>query len=383
MQKPLSLYIHIPFCLRKCHYCAFVSTAPPVPDLEEYGALLFDELERRAVMLPRDFQVATIYFGGGTPSLLPPRLVDRLLAAIARLFVVAADAEVTLEANPGTVTAASLAGYRAAGVNRLSLGVQSLDDRMLASLGRVHTAREARAAVAAARSAGFANVGIDLIHSLPGQRPRQWRDALRRALDLAPEHISAYGLTIEEGTPFAGLVEAGRLSLPGEDAAARMFELTVELLTGAGYEYYEISNFALPGYRSHHNQVYWRRGDYVGLGAGAHSFLREPAPGYRWQNHESLADYRQGLAAGGLPAEGVVRLTEREAMAEWLFLGLRMRDGVQVERFREEFGLALSAVYGSVIDRCRRAGLLRVEEGTIRLTERGVLLSNRVFASFL
>ncbi|BDV41111.1 coproporphyrinogen III oxidase [Geotalea uraniireducens] len=380
---PLSLYIHVPFCVRKCGYCSFVSTATPLLEFEEYVSLLVTELELRSAALLRDFRVATIYFGGGTPSLLAPPLINRFLTAVFRLLAVADDAEVTLEANPGTVTAESLAAYRTAGVNRLSLGVQSLDDRMLEKLGRIHTCRDARNAVDAARAAGFANLGIDLIHSLPGQDCRHWRSELLRALQLAPDHVSAYGLTVEEGTPFARLVEAGTLVLPEEEESARMFEMTMELLTGAGYDHYEISNFARPGYRSRHNQVYWQRGDYLGLGVGAHSFFRSPAPGCRWQNHESLADYRQALGAGRFAEEGLVRLTEREAMAEWLFLGLRMREGILIERFREEFGTPLGAVYGTVIDRLAECGLLSLEHGKMRLTDHGLLLSNRVFAAFL
>ncbi|WP_298273163.1 radical SAM family heme chaperone HemW [Geobacter sp.] len=383
MAEPVSLYIHIPFCVRKCRYCSFVSEADAPLSPREYTDLLLREMALRAGRGAVPSRAPTLYLGGGTPSLLPPGEVGRIIETAGRLLGLEADAEVTLEANPGTVTPASLAGYRAAGVNRLSLGVQSFDDRMLATLGRVHSAREAREAFDAARRAGFDSVGIDLIHSLPGQDIGHWRGELRRAADLSPEHISAYGLTVEEGTTFARLEAQGALLLPGEEESARMFEETAELLAAFGYEHYEISNYARPGRRSRHNRVYWRRGNYLGFGAGAHSFLRSPWPGVRWKNPDELARYGRLLAAGSLPDEDVVSLSGRAAMGEWLFLGLRMLDGVETARFREEFGAELEAVYGGEVERLRAAGLLDAAGGVLRLTRRGILLSNQVFARFL
>ncbi|WP_298432182.1 radical SAM family heme chaperone HemW [Geobacter sp.] len=383
MTEPVSIYIHIPFCVRKCRYCSFVSEADAPLSPREYTDLLLREMALRAGRQQVPSRAPTLYLGGGTPSLLFPGEVGRIIETAARLFGLETGAEVTLEANPGTVTPASLAGYRAAGVNRLSLGVQSFDDRMLAVLGRLHSAREAREAFAAARGAGFDAVGIDLIHSLPGQDLGQWREELRRAAILSPEHLSAYGLTVEEGTPFARLEAQGALLLPGEEEAARMFEETAEILAAFGYEHYEISNYARPGRRSRHNQIYWRRESYLGFGAGAHSFLRSPRPGIRWKNPDDLARYGRLLAAGSLPDEEVVRLSEREAMGEWLFLGLRMLDGVESARFREEFAAELEAVFGGEVERLRAAGLLDTGEGMLRLTRRGILLSNQVFARFL
>ncbi|AJE04731.1 radical SAM family heme chaperone HemW [Geobacter pickeringii] len=383
MAEPRSLYIHIPFCVRKCRYCSFVSVADAPLSPKEYTDLLLREMALRAGCSPTPPRAPTLYLGGGTPSLLPPEEVGRIVEAAGRLWGLESGAEVTLEANPGTVTPASLTGYRAAGVNRLSLGVQSFDDRMLVTLGRLHSGREAREAFDAARRAGFDSVGIDLIHSLPAQDIGHWREELRCAATLSPEHLSAYGLTVEEGTPFARLEAEGGLLLPDEEGAARMFEETAEILAAHGYEHYEISNYARPGRRSRHNQVYWRREGYVGFGAGAHSFLPAPRPGIRWKNPDDLARYGSLLAAGGLPDEEIARLTTRDAMGEWLFLGLRLLDGVEIARFGEEFGTALETVYGGELERLRAAALLEFTDTRLRLTRRGVLLSNQVFARFL
>lgn len=383
MRDAISLYLHIPFCVRKCLYCSFVSVTDAPLSTRDYTSLLLREMESRAAALPAPCRAPTLYLGGGTPSLLAPPLVGQIVEAAVRLFGLEADAEVTIEANPGTVTAETLAGYRAAGVNRLSLGVQSFDDRMLARLGRVHTAREARAAFVAARAAGFDNIGVDLIHSLPGEDLAAWRKELRAAAGLCPEHVSAYGLTVEEGTPFGRLAAEGSLVLPDEEASARMFEETAATLAAFGYAQYEISNCALPGRRSRHNQVYWRRESYLGIGAGAHSFLHVPAAGFRWQNPDDIAAYGRAVGAGRLPDEGRVELSPREAMDEWLFLGLRLLDGVEPARFREEFGLPLDAVYGEKIERLCAAGLLVAEGERLHLAPRGIILSNQVFSAFL
>ncbi len=383
MDNTTALYIHIPFCVRKCLYCAFTSTDKAPGDTGGYVDLLLREMMLRAGALATPLRATTLYMGGGTPSLLDPLLVKNIIDCAVRMFNLDPSAEVTLEANPGTVTAASLAGYRAAGVNRLSIGIQSFDDRMLTLLGRVHSAREGREAIAMARRAGFDNIGVDLMHGLPGQDRDHWRKQLLAAVELRPDHISAYGLTVEDGTPFARLEAEGELLLPGEDDAAAMFEDTADVLVAAGYEHYEIANFALPGNRSRHNQVYWKRGNYLGFGAGAHSFLREPRPGLRWRNPDDLGDYGSSLASGVLPETDRILLTEQDAMAEWLFLGLRMLEGVEEEHFRTEFGVPLADVYGTQLHRLCTAGLLIKEGRRLRLSRRGVILSNRVFAAFL
>lgn len=377
----LSLYLHIPFCVRKCAYCDFPSTADWPGATGDYVDALVREMELRRPALPPDVTAVTLYFGGGTPSLLAPGEIARLVAEARRQYGLLPEAEVTLEANPGTVDRQRLAGYRAAGVNRLSLGFQSLNDAMLALLGRVHTAEEARAAFAAAREAGFTNIGIDLIHSLPGQTAAELEAELREVTALGPEHISAYALSVEEGTPLAGRVDAGELALPDEDSGAEFFLLTRRVLAESGYDGYEISNFARAGRRSRHNVRYWQRGEYLGFGAAAHSFLRD-GWGRRWHNPLSPAGYLAAVAAG-VPAEDEPHLlSRREAMGEFLFLGLRMAEGVAEEAFEAEFDDGMAA-FGAELDRLVAAELLVRQEGRIRLTEKGLLLANQVFSAFV
>jgi oxygen-independent coproporphyrinogen-3 oxidase len=280
------------------------------------------------------------------------------------------------------VTLASLQGYRAAGVNRLSIGVQSLDDRQLEILGRVHAADDARAAFAMARTVGFGNIGIDLMHSLPGQTLAAWQVTLEEAVAMQPDHVSVYGLTIEEGTPFATKARQGTLQLPGEELAAAMFELTAASLCRDGYEHYEISNFARPGCRSRHNQVYWRRGSYLGFGAGAHSFLNRPVHGGRWENPAPLAAYAAVVSSGILPETGVP-LTRKEAMSEFMFLGLRMLEGVDIKEFADQFGIELEAAFPQVIGKLCERELLCATGSIVRLTSKGLLLANLVMQEFV
>jgi len=378
-----SLYIHFPFCLKKCLYCDFNSLAGSRITPDDYVDAVVREMELRAAGLDSPVTAATLYFGGGTPSLMEPELVELLIGTANKLYGLTDDAEVTIEANPGTLTAEKLAGYRSAGVNRLSLGVQSFDDAMLSLLGRVHTSRQVLDSFKEARAAGFTNIGIDLIHSLPGETPVDWRNELTQAVQLAPEHISAYGLTVEEGTPFHRMEREGRLHLPDEEVGAAMFRETGEFLEWAGYEHYEISNFALPGFRSRHNQVYWRRGNCLGFGAGAHSFLRAPAFGSRWRNALSPESYLRAVASSTLPEEELTFLTERDAMAEFFFLGLRMLDGVEPAEFRREFGCTVADAYPGEVERLAAEGLIECHGGFLRLSRRGVCLANQVFMRFI
>lgn len=378
----LSLYIHIPFCVRKCLYCDFNSYSGYTVTHDEYVAAVIAEMEYRARQLPEPPSTETLYFGGGTPSLLRPQLVERLIAVARLQFNLAPDAEITLEANPGTITPETLAGYRAAGVNRLSIGVQSLDDAMLTKLGRVHTAEQARVAFFSARVAGFENIGIDLIHSLPGQSLEHWRNTLEEALSLGPDHISGYGLTIEEGTPLVGMVDRNEIEIPGSDQSAEMYEDSISLLVASGYEHYEIANFARPGMRSRHNQVYWRRGSYLGFGAGAHSFLRGPEFGTRCSNHGGIESYCGSIPDGTDPVT-LIHLSRQDSMEEFFFLGLRMLDGVDTDVFMGEFGISPEAVFPGVIDRQVASGLLQKQETRLSLTAKGVLLANQVFSAFV
>lgn len=376
------LYIHIPFCVEKCGYCAFVSARARPGEIESYHELLLREMRQAVADHESGPPLDSIYFGGGTPSLMQPRQVSRIIDLAAELFSLSPQAEITLEANPGTIGRERLQDFRAAGVNRLSLGVQSFDDVLLRRLGRVHDSAQARHAFREARLAGFGNIGIDLIHGLPGQTLSGWGEELRQALDLSPEHISVYGLTVEEGTPFALRYPEDSTEIPDQDRSAEMFETADIVLVEAGFEHYEIANYARAGYRSRHNSGYWNRDGYLGLGVAAHSLLRREH-GCRFSNHDTLEEYGLELTAGRLPRRDQHLLTLEDAMAEFMFLGLRLADGVFAENFEREFGSPLRSVYGTVIDELLRTGLLQQERRALRLTRRGLLLSNRVFARFL
>jgi oxygen-independent coproporphyrinogen-3 oxidase len=377
------LYIHIPFCRRKCPYCAFFSQEYSGEELNDYTELLCAEMSLVGNKTTTRPGLDSIYFGGGTPSLLDSRHVARLIEKADHTFGLADHAEITLEANPGTVDYSRLADFRSAGVNRLSLGVQSFDDRMLETLGRIHTAQEAQEAFAAARRANFSNIGIDLINSLPGQTREMWRTDLDQALLLAPEHISVYGLTIEEDTRFAARYAENDPLLPDEDLSAEMFETADDLLVPRGYEHYEIANYARPGFRSRHNSGYWYRDGYLGLGAGAHSYLHTPDYGIRFSNAANLEEYSKSLLKGELPRTDIMQLSRADAMAEHMFLGLRMSDGVTSERFESRFGQALKEVFGQELENLQFQRLLSTDSAAVRLTRRGLLLSNQVFQHFL
>jgi oxygen-independent coproporphyrinogen-3 oxidase len=376
----LSIYIHIPFCIRKCSYCDFNSFEGSVSLDNGYVELLLKELELCAKTLEKT-EVPTLYFGGGTPSLLTPEQISTLIEAVADKFPLQKNVEITLEANPGTVSAESLDGYLAAGVNRLSIGVQSLDDRQLSLLGRIHTADQARQAVEMSRSAGFENIGIDLIHSLPGQTLEEWQSTLCQAIAMKPQHISAYGLSVEEGTPFARMKADGVLPLPEEELTADMFELTSATLRSGGYEHYEISNFSLPGYRSRHNQVYWERKSYLGLGAGAHSFSTVPAHGCRWENPPLLKEYEAAVRSGEMPDQSP--LTQQDAMSEFMFLGLRKLDGFDSADFADQFGMSLEEAFPDAVIRACKNGLLLSEGTNLKLSAKGLLLANIVMSEFV
>lgn len=373
------LYIHVPFCVNKCHYCAFVSREPRNDELAEYPELVVRELQLHPTAAG---PVASIYFGGGTPSLLQPAHIARLLEGISGQTGIQEHAEITMELNPGTVDALSLKAFRAAGINRVSLGIQSFDDRVLECLGRIHTAEQSRHAFRQAREAGFKNISIDLIHSLPDQSLDQWQAELQQAVELSPEHISIYGLTVEEGTPFARRYPEGSPELADEDLSADMFERAHHFLTGSGFEHYEIANYARPGYRSQHNSGYWQRDGYLGLGVAAHSFLRD-GYGIRFSNPDTLEEYRQVVMSGQLTRGNEQRLTQDEAMSECMFLGLRLADGVKRSAFEREFGRSLECAYGSAPVDLVRLGLLVQKGETLALTQRGMLLSNQVFGRFL
>ncbi len=377
MKKPLELYLHIPFCQRKCNYCDFLSFPAPMPQQERYLSALLREVEARAAAC-RDYEVVSLFLGGGTPSVVSPLWIGRLMDAVRGSYICADGMEATIEVNPGTVDLSKLTAYRLAGLNRVSIGMQSASDEELARLGRIHTWGQFLEAYQAARDAGFANVNVDVMSALPGQTPSSYDRTLQSllSLDPVPEHISAYSLIVEDGTPFAALRDAGRLPLPDEDQEREMYYHTREALEAAGYRRYEISNYARPGYACRHNCGYWVRTPYLGFGLGAASLFEEA----RFSNTRDFSAYCENPLDCRVD---IHPLSRKERMEEFLFLGLRLTDGVMDDRFREEFGKGLMQVYGPVIDRNGKDGLLCWEAGRLRLTDRGVDVSNYVSAQFL
>jgi oxygen-independent coproporphyrinogen-3 oxidase len=374
--RDIALYIHVPFCRRKCSYCSFVSYAYREADIPSYLQALQKELARRA----GGELVRSVYFGGGTPSLLTVQQLGDLIATIGSIFRVNRAAEISIEANPGTVNREYLAAIRELGVNRLSLGVQSLQDSELERLGRIHTADEAREAIRQARDAGFDNLNIDLIYGLPGQTLSDWRRTLDEAIVMRPEHLSLYALTLEEDTPMREAIEAA--SLPGldPDAAADQYELAGELLAANGYGHYEISNWATAGRECRHNLTYWRNLPYIGAGVAAHSCC----DGHRLANTGSLDEYLAGFSGESWPApEMDEEISPELALAETVILGLRLCEGIDPDDIYRRSEVDITARYRRPIEAMVGAGLLEQPGGRLRLTPRGRLLSNEVFWRFL
>jgi len=369
------VYIHIPFCVAKCNYCDFVSRPLAAGALEPYLAAL----EREIAAAPEAGRRAgTVFFGGGTPSLLSGEQLSRLLEAVRSAFTVEPGAEISIEANPGTLTAAKAGDFSALGVNRVSLGVQSLDDALLARIGRRHTRRNALSAFELLRAAGFDNLGIDLIHGLPGQTSSIWRRDLARAIDLGPEHLSLYALGIEAGTRFAAELSAGRLELPGEPEDLEMLASARALTADAGYERYEISNFALPGRRCRHNLDCWNLCEYRGFGAGAHSFLRSPAP-LRLANTPDSDEYVLRIASGTDAVAMREEPSPRQFAGEALMLGLRTVDGVDETAFALTHGTSPAALFPEATALGNEKGWIGRSGGHLHLTDSGILFSNEIF----
>ena len=375
-----SLYLHIPFCLRKCSYCDFFSV--PVADssdLDEYVDLLRRQLALAANAGHWQGPFASVFFGGGTPSLLSPAQIADILDSAERLFGFQGEAEISLEANPGTVSPGSLAGYRTAGINRLSLGAQSFSASALRRLGRPHTATDSLRAMRQARQAGFDNLSCDLMFALPGQQLEDVHEDLLRALESQPEHFSCYGLTAEPGTPLGAAVQKGSLALPDDEFYADAFLTLHTELESAGYEHYEIANYARPGFPCRHNLGYWDRQPSLGLGAGAHSFL---AAG--WGERRAAADdleaYREDLRAGRDPAVKIEEFDRQGAMRETLYLGLRTRQGVDDDHFRATFGQGVADAFPEAVREL--AGHLRKTAGRWRLRPADWLLFDRLALAF-
>ncbi|HEY0101771.1 MAG TPA: radical SAM family heme chaperone HemW [Pyrinomonadaceae bacterium] len=390
--KRAGIYIHIPFCRSRCSYCDFATGAYEGQLAERYVCALTKEIEEfehaplpetplsNDLRRPPSLDVDTIYFGGGTPSLLTPAQVERILRAVQERFRVAPGSEVTLELNPGTVTRESVEQFRAAGINRASFGLQTFDDEQLRRLGRTHTAADARRTLSTLREAGFDNVSFDLIAGLPGQTLPEWAENMEAALALRPAHLSLYLLEVHSGTPLAAQLREGRWPQPDPDVAAEMYQLLIERTRAAGYEHYEISNFCLPGHEARHNLKYWTGAPYYGFGSSAHSYDGERL---RWSNERDAARYCELLETRGSAVVETNELSARDASAEALFLGLRLMRGVDLEAHQTQFGTDVRHEYAADLSRFREAELIEIDGGLLRLTPAGVLLSNEVFAAFI
>ena len=377
--KPAGIYIHIPFCRSRCSYCDFATGMYDVETAERCVRALVSEIGSWRVVEPPE-PVDTIYFGGGTPSLLAPSQLETLLKAVHERFMVAANAEVTLEINPGSATPETLHSFRSLGINRASFGVQTFDDSELARLGRSHSADDARRTFRQLRDAGFRNVSFDLIVGLPGQTMAAWRRNLQEAFALRPEHLSFYLLEVHQGTPLANHIKTGLQPKPDEDLAAEMYEVMLDRAVAAGYEHYEISNLCLPGLESRHNTKYWTAAPYYGFGCSAHSHDGESR---RWANERDLVRYIEMIEHGGSAIVEETRLTEFDRQAEAVFLGLRMMQGFSFADYNREFGADLRAKHEEDLTRFREAGLIECDGDLLKLTRAGALLSNEVFAAFV
>ena len=383
MNKDLSLYVHIPFCVRKCLYCDFLSFSANEDVMKAYFKALSQEIIRSAEDYS-DSMVKTVFFGGGTPSFPNENYICGILSDIRDNYNLAGDAEISLELNPGTASFDKMKRYKEAGFNRLSMGVQSFNDDELKKIGRIHDCATAQRTCEDARNAGFTNINLDIMSALPGQSLKSYLSTVKKAVSLEPEHISAYSLIVEEGTPFYDM----DLDLPSEEEDREMYHKTAEILQDFGYHRYEISNYARDGFECEHNKVYWKRGNYLGLGLGAASMVDN----VRWTNTRKTDDYISCLSGNNSITEvreNVEKLTLKDRMEEFMFLGLRLTEGVDLAEFESLFGKKIEEVYNEVICKYAEWGLLRrfVEEKTghehLCLTTKGLDVSNTVMADFI
>jgi oxygen-independent coproporphyrinogen-3 oxidase len=376
--KPAGIYIHIPFCRSRCSYCDFATGPYDASIAERYVRLLSNEI---ASFREADSDVVdTIYFGGGTPSLLSPAQLETILHSIRERFSITAGPEITMEMNPGTITPETLQQFRKLGINRASFGAQTFDDRELARLGRSHTAADTRQTFKHLRNAGFDNLSFDLIAGLPGQSLDTWKRNLEEAFSLAPEHVSLYLLEVHEGTPLASHIKRGIQPKPDEELAVEMYELMLDRADAAGYEHYEISNLCLPGFESRHNSKYWTMAPYYGFGCSAHSF---DGRFRRWANERDVTRYLELLELGESAVVTVTDLTNEEHESEAAFLGLRMMQGLDLENYQNIFGTDLRQTHRDELARFRDAGLIEYQGELLKLTRAGALLSNEVFSAFV
>ncbi len=379
---PLELYIHIPFCVKKCGYCDFLSMPADDDVKARYVSQLINEIRAQSSAYG-DYHITSIYFGGGTPSILKGTAIASIMSAVYECWYVDASAEITIECNPGTVTENKFGMYKASGINRVSIGLQSVHDAELKLLGRIHSFEDFLNTYQYARDAGIENINVDLMSGLPRQTTADWEETLRRVVMLKPEHISAYSLIIEEGTAFYGMygTAEGKKLLPDEDTDREMYHRTRELLEKKGYKRYEISNYAREGFECRHNIGYWTGAEYLGLGLGASSFIKR----HRFHNENDLATYLDYDFSSDVTMiyQDLEKLCMEDAMSEFMFLGLRMIQGVSGEEFARRFGLNMFDVFDMPIFKNRKNGLLEVDGSQVRLTQRGLDLANVVMRDFI
>ena len=375
------IYLHIPFCVRKCAYCDFVSF-PNGSVPESYADALLTEIElvSRGGSYPAAFD--TVFFGGGTPSLLTGDQMRRILSALRECFDIRADAEISMEANPGTVTPEKLAAYREAGINRLSIGLQSTHDTLLREIGRIHSFDQFLTTLKNAREAGFSNINVDLMHGLPNQTIPQYLDSINTVCDLGVQHISAYSLILEEHTPLYDCVERGEIAAPEEDLVADMQDEGIDLLEERGYHRYEISNFARDGFECRHNLNYWQNGEYLGFGIAAHGVVRD-RKWTRYANVDNLEEYNRLIARGKRPLAETIRLSPRDEMFECVMLGLRLIRGVDRAAFLARFDLDVVEAYPKAMELLRKRGWIEENERLIALNRKGLDLQNEALGFFM
>jgi oxygen-independent coproporphyrinogen III oxidase len=377
--KTGGIYIHIPFCRSRCSYCDFATGSYDSNVAERYVQVLVKEIESFNLIKDR-CSIDTVYFGGGTPSLLQPNQVAAILDAIYSNFHVIENREITMEMNPGTVSPNNLREFHKLGINRASFGLQTFNNKELRSLGRVHTVEEAIQTFNDLQEVGFTNISFDLIAGLPKQTLEDWIYNLDQALTLRPKHISLYMLDVHEGTPLAEQIKRGQQPKPNEDLAAEMYQSIIERTKSAGYIHYEISNFSLPGYESRHNTKYWIGDPYYGFGCSSHSYDGEKL---RWSNERDVSRYINAIEDKGEAIVERVELTKEEAQGEAIFLGLRLMEGVDLNKYQARFGINLRKIYADELSRLEDAGLLTFDNEIMKLTRTGILLSNEVFSAFI
>lgn len=387
MNKKIEIYIHIPFCVKKCAYCDFLSCPADDETKERYVQALCREIEWSKDCL-KEYLVDTVFIGGGTPSILEEKYIGQILETLRNAARVSDDSEITIECNPGTLTMEKLEAYKDAGINRISLGLQSANDKELKTIGRIHDYEEFKKSFNLARLAGFKNINVDLMSALPGQTLESYKDTLAKVITLNPDHISAYSLIVEDETPLKDMVESGELTLPSEDEEREMYYYTKEFLERTGYKRYEISNYAKDGYECRHNIGYWKRVEYLGFGIGAASLFK----GERFSNTSDINRYIHILENKDVMNadeiwealnENTESLTQNDEMEEFMFLGLRMTDGVSKAEFKDQFGKNIDTVYGEILEKLEKQELICSSDDIIKLTDKGIDISNIVLANFL